>query len=214
MLGCLVLLASADAVRAQVYRCEREGRTAFSDRPCEQGAKASQKAYAAASGASSVLDLQIAVTHYDVEGRDRASLARSMKAHGPKGFHGFANWNVGYDYTTRPNRDGCEFATVRLKVSGEVLMPRWTGAASASPAMQQHWNEFYAALKRHEDGHIQHGRELALLVNERLMGMGVVPCDRVRELSQHEFQRLYDNLKSRDRDYDARTNHGRNQGWP
>jgi predicted secreted Zn-dependent protease len=196
-----------------VHCCEREGKVAFSDRPCEQGAKASRKAYAA-SGASSILDLQVAVTHYDVQGRDRDSLSRSIRARGPKGFHGFASWNIGYEYTTKPNRDGCEFATVLIKVSGEILMPRLVDEASAPLPMQQQWSENYAALKRHEDGHIQHGRELALLVNERLMGLGAVPCDRVRELAQSEFERLYENLKSRDRDYDVRTNHGRNQRWP
>ncbi|MBI5912038.1 MAG: DUF922 domain-containing protein [Betaproteobacteria bacterium] len=68
------------------------------------------------------------------------------------------------------------------------------------------------ALKRHEDGHIQHGRELALLVKERLMGLGVVPCDQMQALAEGEFQRLYGNLKARDQEYDARTNHGATQG--
>ena len=41
-----------------------------------------------------------------------------------------------------------------------------------------------------------------------------VACDRVRAPAPGEFQRLYDNLKMRDRDYDVRTNHGRNPAWP
>ena len=60
-------------------------------------------------------------------------------------------------------------------------MPRWTEESSAPLELQRRWRDYYAALKRHEDGHIQHGRELALLVKERLMGLGAVPCDPVSQ---------------------------------
>jgi len=208
---CPLLLAVANGVQAQVYRCERDGKIAFSDRPCETGSRASQKAYAT-SLASGALDLQIAVARYAIQGRDYDSLSRSLRANGPKGFHGFANWNVSYEYTTKRHRDGCQIATVRTKVSGEILMPQWADEQAAPLELQRRWSDYYGALKRHEDGHIQHGRELAQLVNERLMGLGVVPCNQLRVLTQGEFQRLYGNLKARDQEYDARTNHGETQG--
>ena len=44
------------------------------------------------------------------------------------------------------------------------------------------------------------------------MGLGVVPCDQLKALIEREYQRLYGNLKTRDQDYDARTNHGATQG--
>jgi predicted secreted Zn-dependent protease len=207
----LLLLAVASRTQAQVYRCEHDGRIAFSDRPCEAGAKATRKGYAT-SGASGVLDLQIAANHYPVQGRDYGSLASSLNANGPKGFHGLASWKIGYEYTTKRQRDACQIATVRVKISGEILMPRWAEESSAPLELQRRWGDYYAALKRHEDGHIQHGRELALLVKERLMGLGAAPCDQVQALAQGEFQRLYGNLKARDQEYDARTNHGATQG--
>ncbi|MES2944849.1 MAG: DUF922 domain-containing protein [Pseudomonadota bacterium] len=213
LLVSLVLptLAAVGAAQAQIHRCERDGKVVFSDQPCEAGAKASQKTYAA-SGRSSTLDLQIAVNHYEVQGHDQGSLLRSLRANGPNGFHGFASWNVSYEYTTKPDRDACQIISVRLKVSGKILMPRWIDASAAPVQLQQRWGEYYAALKRHEDGHIQHGRELALLVNERLMGLGSLPCDQMQARTQVEFQRLYDNLKTRDQEYDARTQHGKSQG--
>ena len=57
-----------------------------------------------------------------------------------------------------------------------------------------------------------HVRELALLVKERLLGIGSVPCDEVQALAQAEFERLYRHLKTRDRQYDARTGDGATQG--
>jgi predicted secreted Zn-dependent protease len=90
-------------------------------------------------------------------------------------------------------------------------MPRWINEPSAPQALQRRWSHYYAALKKHEDGHIQHGREFAILMKERLMGIGVVPCDQMQALAQSEYQRLYSNLKTRDQEYDARTNHGASQ---
>jgi hypothetical protein len=37
-------------------------------------------------------------------------------------------------------------------------------------------------------------------------------CDRLKTLARDESQRLYANLKARDEEYDARTNHGATQG--
>jgi predicted secreted Zn-dependent protease len=136
----------------------------------------------------------------------------SIRANGPRGFHGLASWDISYEYTTKQHRDACQVATARTKVSGEILMPQWDDEPTAPRELQRRWSNYYSVLKRHEDGHIQHGKELALLVNERLMGLGVVPCDQLQALTEGEFQRLYGNLKARDEEYDARTNHGVTQG--
>ncbi len=212
LLACLLLLQASEA-GAQVYRCEQNGKLAFSDQPCKPGAKASQKDYASPGGGSTgTLDLDVAVTYYAVKGLDRATLAQSLNANGPKGFHGLAGWKIDYQYTTRRQRDECRMDTVRVKVSGQILMPRWADEAAAPPDLQRRWSAYYAALKQHEDGHVQHGRELALLVKERLLGLGALPCDQVKPVSDGEFKRLSDNLKARDKEYDARTNHGATQG--
>lgn len=208
---CLSLLAVTSGAQALVYRCEREGRIAFSDQRCEAGAKETQKNYAV-SVANGELDMQIVVSYYEVQGYDYDSLTRSLRANGPMGYHGLASWNVNYEFTSKRYRDACLIDMVLVKVTGEILMPRWTDEHSAVLELQRRWNDHYAALKRHEDGHIQHGKELALLVKERLMGLGPVPCDQIQALAQEEFQRRYDILKGRDQEYDARTNHGATQG--
>ena len=210
MIG-LALLLAAGAAHGQIYRCERDGTVTYSDRPCAAGAKSSSKDYAW-SGPSGALDLQVSVVHYDVRGLDYPSLIRSVRANGPKGFHGLAKWNVAFDNSMEPRGRDCAISAVRVRVTGEILMPRWVDAAAAPLDLQRRWNDHYAALQRHEDGHIQHGRELAILVKERLMGLGVMACDRLNALARGESQRLYENLKLRDKEYDARTNHGATQG--
>jgi predicted secreted Zn-dependent protease len=205
------LLAAAGPAQGQIYRCERDGTVAYSDRSCEAGAKSTSKAYAVA-GPTGALDLQVRVVHYDVHGPDYPSLVRSLRANGPSGFHGLARWKVTFENSTESRGDGCAISAVRVRVAGEILMPRWVDAAAAPLDLQRRWSDHYAALQRHEDGHIQHGRELALLVKERLMGLGVMACERLGALAREESQRLYENLKARDKEYDVRTNHGATQG--
>lgn len=201
-------LADADA---QIHRCERDGRVTYSDQPCETGAKATTRPYAAAAP-SGALDLDVKVRHYDVVAHDYPSLVRALAAKGPRGFHGMAGWQVDYRYSVDRQPAGCAVDSVRVRVAGEILMPRWVDAADAPPALQRQWSDYYAALQRHEEGHIQHGREFALLVKERLMGLGRVSCDNLQALAQREYDRLYGNLRTRDQEYDARTGHGRTQG--
>ena len=207
----ILLTATAIEADGQIHRCERNGNISYSDRPCEVGAKATQQAYAAAAP-SGALDLAITLVHYDVTGQDYPTLMRSLSANGPRGFHGLARWKIDYQYTTTQQRERCSISSVRLRVSGEILMPRWVDAATAPIDLQRRWSDYYAALQQHEDGHIQHGRELAILVRQRLMGLGAVPCENLQALAQREYDRLYGNLKTRDQEYDARTNHGATQG--
>jgi predicted secreted Zn-dependent protease len=190
LIVALTVLAACEC-SAQVYRCEHGGKISYSDQPCEAGAKSTQKTYSP-SPASGTLDLQVVVTYYAVTGQDYQSLLNSMNVNGPRGFHGLANWKIRKGFTTTKTKDGCQIATLHLAVTGEILMPRWE--------------------ELHEDGHIQHGRELAILIRGRLMSLGTLPCERLPEIVEGEYQRVYSNLKSRDKEYDVRTNHGATQG--
>ena len=203
----VALLLVPITVHAQIYRCERNGATTFSDRPCEVGAKSTEKTYSTPGSAGS-LDLQLRLQHYDVRGADWPSLMVSLRMNGPRGFHGLARWRVDYDYDVAPRRELCEISAVRMRVTGEILMPRWIDASSASLELQRRWTDVYEGLQRHEEGHIQHGRELAILGKARLMGLGAVSCEHIDALAKREFDRLYTNLKERDKEYDARTAHG------
>lgn len=212
LLACLWLAAVNAHAQSQLYRCERDGRISYSDVPCEAGAKASQTTYASSTAATGTLDFQVGVKTYEVVGRDYESLRLSLRARGPSGFHGLAKWRVTYQYTTKRERELCQITTVVVRIAGEILMPHWVDQAKAPAQLQRQWDQYYAALKTHEDGHIQHGRELALLVKERLLGLSAAPCDQMQALAQGEFDRLYGNLRTRDKEYDARTNHGETQG--
>jgi predicted secreted Zn-dependent protease len=212
--GLAIVLCAAvpQLALAQVFQCTENGRKIFTDVPCAQGLPSTPMTLKNTPSQSGGLDTKIIWNRYPVTGRDYASLVRSLSANGPKGFHGLANWDISYQYTTVPSGSMCRFDSVRLTVKGEILMPKWTDEAAAPPSLRQRWADYYAALQQHEEGHVQHGKELAALVQEKFLGYGDMACGQAKAIAQSEFDRLYNNLKNRDKEYDQRTQHGATQG--
>jgi predicted secreted Zn-dependent protease len=199
-----------------VHRCTKEGQTVYSQFPCEAGQQTKKVDVKLADIASSQLLSELVWKTYDVTGVDYSGLVRSLAAHGPqfngKSFHGLAKWNVSYRYETQVAGRQCKFSHIELKIAGEILMPNWRDEAKASTELRQRWSKYYAALKAHEEGHVQHGKELALRLREHFLGLGNFECAEAGGLAQRAFDRIYSNLKDRDRDYDQRTQHGATQG--
>ncbi len=216
--GMLALLGMALPASAQVFKCTEGERTVYTDAPCTSGvpavsgAPASNLKIKTMPSTSSAIDSKIIWNRYPVRGQDYASLVKSLSVNGPKGFHGLASWNIAYQYTTRPSGNACRFDSIRLVVQGEILMPKWTDEGTAAPALRQRWADYYAALQQHEEGHVQHGNELAALLQEKFMGYGDFACGQAKSIAQSEFDKLYNNLKNRDKEYDQRTQHGATQG--
>jgi predicted secreted Zn-dependent protease len=212
----LLLLLCADTSLAQVYRCEKDGKLAFSDQPCTAGAKASSKTYASPSGPSAGPAAgkggDVPITYFAVQGATYETLAQSLAAAGAKGFHGKNGWWIDYDFTTRKTGDSCQIDTVRANMTGEMPMPRWTDERTAPLDLQQRWTKFYAAHKLHEDAHLQHSKDLIAPIKQRLLALGPHPCDQTKGLVAAEFKRLTATLKTRDDEYDVRTQSGGTQG--
>lgn len=207
----LGLLGAGGAAQAQVYKCAKDGRPVFSDRPCGD---AQQQLKVAPAGPAGSLDVQVLTTHYPVHGNDLKGAYRYLAANGPNGFSGWARWNVEYDFDTVGEDLNCRVSAVRVKVQGQIMMPRWEQRASASEAEQRSWDASYNGLRIHEEGHIQHGREFALLLKERLMGLAPDACAMLPGKARQQYVILRNNLDNRDREYDRRTHHGLRQNNP
>lgn len=192
---------------SQVYKCNEGGVTSFSDQPCVNG-DVETMSLEKDNGPRGSIDFAVRVSHYPVTGNDVHEAYAALRKRNPNGFAGWARWNVDFEYTPEVVEPNCRIAEVTVRIVGEILMPEWIGETSAAPDHQAEWRRMYAQLKRHEDGHIQHGREFALLLKERLMGIGTVQCKRLQSRSVEEYQQLFTNLQFRDQEYDRRTDHG------
>jgi hypothetical protein len=190
---------------AQVYKCTQGANTVFADKPCPEGAAVKLKTPV---GPQSDIQFEALTTHYAVVGASFSQVARRLVTQNAGGFSGWAKWGVGYDFDTLPRAEGCSVDRVRIRVRGQILMPKWETLAEAPPADQAQWNAMYSQLLRDEEGHVQHGREFALLLREKLLGIGTVPCNTIPAATDRVFRTLHKNLEAREVEYDRRTQHG------
>jgi predicted secreted Zn-dependent protease len=186
--------------------------TSFSDKPCTEGNEVKLKGPAGIP--QSDIQFDVVTTHYPVRGADYVQAYRGLGAPHGGGFAGWARWNVSYNFDTLPRAEGCSVDRVHIRITGQIMMPKWEALADATLRDQAYWHAMYAQLKRHEDGHIQNGRDFALLLRERLLGIGTVPCDSIQATASQVYRTLQAGLQNRDADYDRRTRHGLRQDNP
>ena len=118
-----------------------------------------------------------------------------------------------YQYRSQSVGGRCAVSEVTTTMTGNITFPRWTRRAGASADLGTRWDRYEAALRQHEEGHLDHGRELAdRLVTEL---KDVPPAQSCGELDQRvraRFDTLLKQYNQKDLDYDQRTQHGRAQG--
>jgi predicted secreted Zn-dependent protease len=153
------------------------------------------------------------VRYYDVDGVDRAEILRNLNHRGPKGYHAYTHWNVHYDFL-RGMRDGqCAVLEVHTTMTSDITFPRWTHRQNAPADLIAHWDHYEAALRAHEEGHVENGREFAdVTVVELAKVPPAADCATVDERVHARFSTLLKQYNQRDLDYDERTRHGRLQG--
>ena len=112
-----------------------------------------------------------------------------------------AEWFPSYEYTTSLGRLTSAAVTVRMRVT----MPHWTGYHSAPLEEQDEWTRFCAALRDHEQSHLELVRRHLTDVDRQLVGNSVTAAER-------SWEQALARLKSASQAYDGETDHGRRQG--
>lgn len=153
------------------------------------------------------------MTYYDVEGLEHAILLRALNSRGPKGFHGYTEWRVSYRYETTVQTGRCAVSKVSSRMHGNIIMPRWVKRAGAPAALVARWQRYERALLVHEEGHLDHGREMARALEIELPKLPAAQdCQALDRAVRLRFDALLQQYAARDREYDLRTGHGKTQG--
>jgi hypothetical protein len=168
-----------------------DGKVSYSDRPCPAGAKRT-----AIGGDSSMAGVPI--EYYDVQS--------------PGGHRGHASWNVSYTYRSRSAPGGCAVESVATKLDAKVRLPRWSPPAGASSELAGRWDRYMDALRVHENGHLQTGRDLESNFKRAASGIVTADCGALGAALRASFDSLLQQANQRDKDYDAQTGHGATQG--
>jgi predicted secreted Zn-dependent protease len=106
-------------------------------------------------------------------------------------------------YTANMHDD--TLTNVAVTVRTKVTMPQWSGYANASQPEKDEWDRFYAALRAHEQGHLD-------LVTSQLSGVDERLTGRSTSDASAAWSKALAKLNSASNDYDASNDHGRSQG--
>lgn len=126
-------------------------------------------------------------------------------------FHGYTRWNVRWNYRWWREASGrCRITEVTVRLQTEVQLPE---LRTATPAQRAAFDRYLAALSRHEQGHVQFGRDAAQAVDEAIAQLPEAPdCPTLEREANALGRRLIEEHAERERAYDQATRHGATQG--
>lgn len=110
-------------------------------------------------GARAEVGVKVAYETYQVAGDSLAAVWRDIARKAPRalrtGLHAQAESRIRYRWTVGYVTTGEECAATRpgVSVNVTILVPEWSGAAAAPPALQAAWRRYIAAVLEHEEEH-------------------------------------------------------------
>jgi predicted secreted Zn-dependent protease len=158
----------------------------------------------------------ITYTSYDVSGDTAEVLQEQLRTKGPRDREGkirfaYTQWNVKWRWHNF--RDGSVDATsVQLMCSATIQLPRLVDEDKVSPQVRKLWNAFLEKTKRHELNHVAHleqgAPKIIELIHKSADERGVISNKEASAIAK----RVSAEIRLKDREYDARTKHGKTEG--
>ncbi|MES2947155.1 MAG: DUF922 domain-containing protein [Pseudomonadota bacterium] len=206
--AAIFLIALNTVGHAQVHKCPNG---MYTDKACPDGSTGSEIKLPAAGMATKIQFVSHLET-YPVHGRTWPEVYANMMRNGP--YTAWARWNVKTSYSKKQSQETCSIEDLTITIDGTIRMPEWQQRSSAAPKDRKGWDDSYAVLRIHEEGHIDHGKALAILLREKIAGIGRQPCTQIDSIAKAAQSQLTERLQKSDEDYDRFTNHGLKQFNP
>lgn len=153
---------------------------------------------------------------YDVSLKAGESVYQALSRSSPirsegKVFFGYTTWNVQWNYRWWRAADGrCRITESTVWLSSTIQLPQVLGDLGS---LQGRYDRAYAALKLHEQGHADIGRAVAQEIDQFILSLPEkANCAQLEQAVNSGAQDILARSRGRDRDYDARTGHGKTQG--
>jgi predicted secreted Zn-dependent protease len=93
-----------------------------------------------------------------------------------------------------------------------MTLPRWSPPPGTPADLVSRWERYVAALRVHEEGHLEHGRGAERELRSWSAAFVAPDCAALDQALSQRFAGILADYQARDREYDARTEHGRSQG--
>lgn len=152
----------------------------------------------------------VTFTYYDVTGRSPDDIRKDMNAKrfidpsDSKPVDSLSSWRFGWRFMR--SADGrCDPSSITLNFTAEVKLPRLTGTESLPKKTVERWQRYYAALLRHEAGHVAYAWSQRDVL---LAALKAGSCADMTATGKAEVAKI----GAHDRAYDIETRHGTLQG--
>ncbi|HEY0550842.1 MAG TPA: DUF922 domain-containing protein [Verrucomicrobiae bacterium] len=167
--------------------------------------------FCAASASAQIV--QWTTNYYAVSGANFREIRQSIAAMRPwkDPFDGDTSWTISWNFTSAGSGAGCSVISVSTTTKITTTMPRWTPPTDVAPETKERWTRYYTNLLQHEVGHARIALAAAAEVRQRLGTVGTQPdCNTLQGVINERAEKVVDDYRAREKEYDRRTNHGNN----
>lgn len=153
---------------------------------------------------------------FPVRGTSLQEVGDGVHGHIHGGYAGYANWNMQYNMDAHSSLFGkCTAKKININFQSKVTLPDWRSSGVFEANVLPRWNQFIAALRVHEEGHVEIALSEAKALVAALEAMSPVQADDCNQLENKVQQTLDFAVKASaqaSERYDALTKHGVLQG--
>jgi predicted secreted Zn-dependent protease len=167
---------------------------------------------------SHAADAALTVNTYDVRGSTVNEIASDLNRNSPlvvqgRRMQGRTEWNIQTSYHWRTDGHSCVLDQFDATLKVEMILPHWIPPRRPSPQLLQQWERYIAALRKHEDGHLEIGEDAQQEMLVRAKSLGPAPdCDLLAQRIDDLVAAVIDAHHKLELEYDDKTNHGETQG--
>jgi len=172
----------------------------------------------AAAGAAAEPLSRVHTSYYYVDGKSATVIAAQLEKNGPAGEDGKryaakTRWDVQWKFNHDQQGETCGVKDIAVAVGIAQNMPKWRGEDNAASALSARWKKFSEAVKRHEDGHKEHGVKAAAEIEAALQALKPASnCEDLDKAANAAGEKVIEKYRKLDAEYDRSTDHGRKQG--
>jgi len=167
---------------------------------------------AATAEVSASLDYAFYTAHADPQSSLSAILKRSAPPSRRSGrFLGWTDWHVSWHFQWHTSANGeCRITAVTTSLTGTITLPK---LENATPEQQKELDAVLPALRTHELGHYNIGKETADAIDQAILSLPQMQdCDTLGAAVNQLGRRIIDDQRKVEEQYDLSTKHGKTQG--
>jgi predicted secreted Zn-dependent protease len=161
--------------------------------------------------------VSVETQYYEVSGSNANEIRQSINANrktlvSGQTFDAYTVWLVRWQYHWMASGRLCQMEQVRTSVNITFMLPKWVDREDADSNLKAHWDRYYTALIKHEEGHQQTGIEAATEIQNKLQKLKASSCEKLQKKADEMGKELIKKYNLRDIEFDKNTNHGMNDG--